>query len=49
VWRERVNAIKLHKLTADRIERWELAFIKGAGSDPLKEKTARISAAAFLR
>jgi integrase len=48
-WRTRVDAIKLRKLTREAIEKWERDFIKAAGSDPLKEKSARISAVAFLR
>jgi hypothetical protein len=49
-WRTRVDAVKLHKLSREAIEKWERDFIKAAGaSDPLKEKSARISAAAFLR
>jgi integrase len=48
-WRNRVNAIKLARLTNDRIERWRSDFIKAAGRNPLKEKSARISAAAYIR
>jgi integrase len=48
-WRDRVDAIKLRKLTREAIEKWERDFIKAAGNDPLKEKSARISAVAFLR
>ena len=48
-WRRRVDAIKLRKLSREAIEKWERDFIKVAGSDPLKDKSARISAAAFVR
>ena len=48
-WRTRVDAIKLYKLSREAIEKWERDFIKAAGSDPLKDKSARISAAAFVR
>jgi Phage integrase family len=46
--REKRNAIKLRTLTPERIEAWRIEFIRRKATDPLKEKSARISANAFL-
>ena len=48
-WREKINAITLSELTNQRIEEWRLGFIKRAGSNPIKERRARLSAEAFIR
>jgi hypothetical protein len=48
-WRERVDSIKLRTLTAEKIESWRVDFIKRKGIDPLKEKSARVSANSFIR
>jgi hypothetical protein len=42
------EAIKLRTLTRERIEAWRIEFIRRKSTDPLKEKSARISANAFL-
>jgi site-specific recombinase XerC len=42
------EAIKLRTLTPERIEAWRIDFIRRNATDPLKEKSARISANAFL-
>ena len=44
MWRERVDAIKLDTLTAQAIETWRVDFIKRGSTNPLKEKSARVSA-----
>jgi hypothetical protein len=46
--REKRNAIKLRTLTPERIEAWRIDFIRRKATDPLQEKSARISANAFL-
>jgi Phage integrase family len=43
-WRERVDAVKLDTLTAQAIEAWRADFIKRGSTNPLKEKSARVSA-----
>jgi hypothetical protein len=43
-WRERVDAIKLDTLTAQAIEAWRADFIKHGSTNPLKERSARVSA-----
>ena len=48
-WRERVDSIKLRTLTPEKIEVWRVDFIKRKGTDPLKEKSARVSANSFIR
>jgi hypothetical protein len=48
-WRAKIDSIKLRKLTAEKIESWRVDFIKRRGTDPLKEKSARVSANSFIR
>jgi hypothetical protein len=48
-WRERVNSIKLRTLTPEKIEKWRVDFIRRKGTDPLKEKSARVSVNSFIR
>ena len=43
-WRERVDATKLDALTTQAIEAWRADFIKRGSTNPLKEKSARVSA-----
>jgi hypothetical protein len=43
-----VDAIKLDTLTAEMIETWRADFIKRGSTNPLKEKSARISANSFI-
>jgi integrase len=47
-WRTRVDAIKLATLTAETIESWRADFIKRGSINPLKEKSARISANSLI-
>ena len=46
--REKRDAIKLRTLTPEKIEAWRIKFIRKKATDPLKEKSARISAGSFL-
>jgi site-specific recombinase XerD len=46
--REKREAVKLRTLTAEKIEAWRIEFIRRKATDPLKEKSARISASAFI-
>ena len=47
-WRVRVDAIKLAALTTETIEAWRTDFIKRGAINPLKEKSARVSANSFI-
>jgi hypothetical protein len=42
------DAVKLHTLTPEKIESWRIEFIRRKATDPLKEKSARISASSFI-
>jgi integrase len=43
-WRVRVDAVKLDSLSVQAIEDWRADFIKRGSTNPLKEKSARVSA-----
>jgi hypothetical protein len=47
-WRARVDAIKLATLSAEMIEAWRADFIKRKTVNPLKKKSARVSANSFI-
>ena len=46
--REKRDAVKLRTLTPEKIESWRIDFIRRKATDPLKEKSARISVNSFL-
>ena len=46
--REKRDAVKLRTLTPEKIEAWRIEFIRRKATDPLREKSARISAGSFL-
>jgi site-specific recombinase XerC len=46
--REKREAVKLRTLTPQKIEAWRVDFIRRKATDPLEEKSARISASAFI-
>jgi integrase len=47
-WRTQVDAIKLATLTAEMIEAWRADFIKRGSVNPVKEKSAKVSANSFI-
>jgi integrase len=47
-WRDKVGSIKLRTLTTEKIENWRIDFIRRKGTDPVKEKSARVSANSFI-
>jgi len=49
VWRQAAESIKLAELTRAKIQNWKLSFVTGAGDDPVRQRSARISANSFLR
>ena len=46
--REKRDAIKLRTLTPEKIEAWRVEFIHRKATDPLREKSARISVSSFI-
>jgi hypothetical protein len=48
-WLERVEQVRLAAMTPERVQRWKVAFLKHAGTDPVKVRTARTSVNSLLR
>lgn len=46
--REQRDAVKLRTLTPEKIEAWRIEFIRRKATDPLREKSARISVGSFI-
>jgi hypothetical protein len=46
--REKRDSIRLRTLTSEKIEAWRIDFIRRKATDPLAEKSARISASSFI-
>ena len=46
--REKRDAGGLVSLTPEKIEAWRIEFIRGKATDPLKEKSARVSEGSFI-
>jgi len=48
-WKNRIDAIKLDRITPDKIQRWKLDFVKNAGDDQIRVRETKISADSDLR
>jgi integrase len=49
IWRTKVEAVKLSLLTPTSIQSWKERFLVRAGTDPVKQRSARVSVNTFLR
>ena len=47
-WLEAIHAVKLARITPEKIERWKTAFLTRAKSDPISQRSARVSANSYL-
>ena len=48
-WVAKVHRVKLAEIRPNRVQKWKVAFIKSAGSSPVRMRAARISANSLLR
>ncbi len=48
-WTRQIGAVKLSEITAEKIERWKRDFLANARSDPISQRSARVSANSYLR
>jgi integrase len=48
-WLQKVDRIKLRDITPDKIQKWKVEFLKRAGSNPAKRRSASISVSSLLR
>jgi integrase len=48
-WLERVHTVKLDSLTPQRVQTWKRSFLARAGSDPLSQRSAKVSVNTYLR
>jgi integrase len=48
-WLQKVDRIRLRDITPDKIQKWKVEFLKRAGSNPAKRRSASISANSLLR
>jgi integrase len=48
-WVAAVDAIKLAAVTPDRVQAWKVAFLRAAGTSPLKLASARRTANSYIR
>lgn len=48
-WLAQIHAVKLARLTPQKVQEWKIAFLRRAGEDPLKQRTARISVNSLMR
>jgi len=48
-WLARINKVKLASITPDEVQRWKLRFVRRAGTDPVKQRVARISVNSLMR
>lgn len=48
-WREKIGAVKLAKLTPERINKWRVTYLAAAGADPRKQTSSRHSFNTIIR
>jgi integrase len=48
-WIGKIHAVSLSDVTPDKVQKWKVAFLQRAGTDPLKRGAARISANSLMR
>jgi hypothetical protein len=48
-WVDRIDSIRLDKITAQVVQTWKVDFLSRAGGNPAKQRTARISVNSALR
>src|SRR6266550_4750858 len=48
-WIAKIHAVTLSDITPDKIQKWKVAFLQRAGTDPLKRRAARISVNSLMR
>lgn len=48
-WLARVEAVRLADVPPEAVQKWKLRFLRRAGSDPLKQRAARISVNSMMR
>jgi hypothetical protein len=48
-WLRKVHAVKLTKLTPEKIQKWKEGFLEKAKRDPVSQRRARVSVNSFLR
>jgi integrase len=48
-WLDEIHAVKLAQVTPEKVERWKSAFLARAKSDPISQRSARVSANSYLK
>ena len=48
-WLAKVNNVRLADVTPAEVQKWKLRFVRRAGSDPVKQRVARISVNSLMR
>jgi integrase len=48
-WLDAIHAVKLAQVTPEKVQRWKTAFLAGAKSDPVSQRSARVSANSYLK
>jgi len=48
-WLGKIHKVRLSEVTPERVQKWKIAFIKKAGNDSRKVRSARISVNSFIR
>lgn len=48
-WVAKIDAIKLADVTPEKVNKWRIAFVKNAGSNPVAQRRARITCNSLMR
>jgi integrase len=48
-WIKKVHAVRIAAITPAEIQKWKLRFLRRAGTDPIKQRAARVSVNSLMR
>jgi integrase len=48
-WLRKVHAVKIVAITPGEVQKWKLRFLRRAGTDPIKQRAARVSVNSLMR
>jgi len=48
-WLKKVHAVRIAAITPGEVQKWKLHFLRRAGTDPIKQRAARVSVNSLMR
>src|SRR5262249_17767038 len=48
-WLRKVHGVRIAAITPEEVQKWKLRFVRRTGTDPIKQRAARISVNSLMR